>query len=70
MKLEKREISLNEYDSLKDALSVQKALLIEYAFALEKLVGKERKAVVIECMREVGEDLIFVSELLHGLDEN
>lgn len=70
MKLEKREISLNEYYSLKDALQVEKSLLIEYACALESLVGKERKNTALEQMKEVGEDMLFVCDLLRSLDEN
>ena len=68
MKLEKREISLNEYDSLKDALSVEKSLLIEYAFALERLLCKEKRAVALACMQKAGEDLYFVRDLLHDLE--
>ena len=70
MKLEKREISLNERDSLKDGLATEKALLLEYAHSLEKLVGKERKTAVLDSMREAGEDLLFVCACLQGLDEN
>ena len=70
MKLEKREISLNEYDSLKDALQVEKSLLIEYACALESLVGKERKNIALEQMKEVGEDMLFVCDLLRSLEES
>ena len=36
MKLEKREISLNEYDSLQDAFFMQKALLYQYVLVWQK----------------------------------
>ena len=37
MKLEKREITLNERDSIKDAYYMQKVLLNEYICSLEKV---------------------------------
>ena len=36
MRLEKREITLNEQDSLRDVLFLGKALLLEYAESLGK----------------------------------
>lgn len=57
MKLEKREITLNEYDSLKDAYYLEKTLLREYAEGREAAQRKETEGELSRLMREVGEDM-------------
>ena len=47
MKLEKREISLNELDSITDALCAENLLVLEYTRGLEKAKRKEIRGVMI-----------------------
>ena len=64
MKLEKREISLNETDSLRDAFCVEKMLLYAYVDALAAVEKKETRKEILRFMQETGEDLCFVKDLL------
>lgn len=66
MKLEKREITLNEYDSLQETYYFQKLLLKEYAETLCFVERKETRGAVLRLMSETGEDLCFVSDLMNG----
>lgn len=66
MKLEKREITLNEADSLKDAFYIEKTLLAEYVHALPKATKKETRTELLRFMKEAGEDLFFVRDLMRG----
>ena len=66
MKLEKREITLNEYDSLKDVFYTEKTLLNEYAIAISKAQRQETKKELLRLMKEVGEDMCFVRDLMNG----
>ncbi len=63
MKLEKREITLNEADSLKDVFYLEKTVLAAYADALCAARTKEEKDVLLRLMREAGEDLHFIITL-------
>ena len=64
MKLEKREISLNETDSLRDAFAVEKMLLYAYVDALAAVERRETRKEILRFMQETGEDLCFVKDLL------
>ena len=64
MKLEKREITLNERDSLQDILLFEKALLNEYLSALTEMERKETREGVLDLMREVAKESFLVKELL------
>ena len=66
MKLEKREITLNEFDSLKDAFYMEKTLLAEYVHALSKAERKETRGELLSLMKEVGEDMLFIRDLMRG----
>ena len=66
MKLEKREITLHEYDSLQETCYFQKLLLKEYAELLCHVERKEARGAVLRLMTETGEDLCFVSDLTSG----
>ncbi len=68
MKLEKREITLNEYDSLKDMFYVEKLLLQEYVCALGKVLRKETKGELLRQIKETGEDVFFMRELMRGAE--
>lgn len=66
MKLEKREITLNELDSLQDAFYMEKTLLYEYVQALSTSKCKETRLLLTNLMKEVAEDMLFLQDLLHG----
>lgn len=66
MKLEKREITLNEYDSLKDVFYMEKTLLLEYAQAVGKATRKQTLHVLLDFMKETCEDLYFIQGLMNG----
>ena len=63
MKLEKREITLNESDSLKEALYLEKLLLGEYVETLFKTERKDVRAELLRLMQETGEDMCLLLDL-------
>lgn len=69
MKLEKREITLNEKDSLADAYLTQKSLLLTYVAALDKVSKKQTRERLLDLMRETCEDLFFVKDLKESIKE-
>lgn len=69
MKLEKREITLNEKDSVNDVKYIEKHLLLEYAERAEKLARKQSRAEITRLMKEVAEDMWFARDLANGLEE-
>lgn len=66
MKLEKREITLNEFDSLKDAFYAEKMLIVEYVHVLAKAERKETQGELLRLIKEIGEDMLFVRDLMRG----
>ena len=69
MKLEKREITLNEKDSLADAYLTQKSLLLTYVAVLDKVSKKQTRERLLDLMRETCEDLFFVKDLKESIKE-
>lgn len=67
MRLEKREITLNEYDSLQDAYHMQKMLLQEYCLRLPQLKRKQTRAEALRIMEENVKDLFLLSDLIENL---
>ena len=59
MRLEKREITLNEKDSLQDAYMMQKTLLLTYLLAMDKASRKETRKQLLSLLNETGEDLFL-----------
>ena len=66
MKLEKREITLNEYDSLHDIFQTEKNLLRAYIELLEYIESKEIKQAFIKAVSLVAEDMLSVLSLMRG----
>ena len=64
MKLEKREITLNESDSLKDVFFMEKTLLNRYMETLEKASRKEVRNEILNLMKETGEEMCFLQDLM------
>ena len=66
MKLEKREVTLNEYDSLRDIFYLEKLLFSMYGQALEKSARKEVKKELLRLAKETGEEICLMVELMNG----
>ena len=64
MKLEKREITLNEKDSLSDIAYMEKALLFEYVEGLARAGRKETRERLLQFIKETAEDLFLINDLL------
>lgn len=64
MKLEKREITLNEKDSLKDVLLLERALLSQYTEALTKMARKESRERLLTHVKETAEETFWIKDLL------
>ena len=64
MKLEKREISLNEKDSLQDALLCESALLNAYMVAVRDAMRKQVRAEISQLMQEICEESWLILDLL------
>lgn len=64
MKIDKREITLNEYDSLEDMLFMEKSLLREYCTAIFSAERKETRAYLLQAFSSVAEDVFFIEDLL------
>ena len=66
MKLEKREITLNEFDSLHDALCMQKMLMMEYQQAIFCVWRKETRDQLICLLQETAQNALFLQDLMQG----
>ena len=66
MKLEKREITLNEKDSILDAAYSSKLLLSEYAHALTCVSRKEIREELLERIKETSEDVYLLFDLVYS----
>ncbi len=64
MKNSKREITLNEYDSLQDMLFMEKSLMREYCTAIFSATRKEARSYLNQCLSSVAEDVFFLEDLL------
>ena len=60
MKLEKREITLNERDSLMDVVCFDRVLLSAYQDGLAKIKRKETAKALLRQMQETAEELFFI----------
>ena len=69
MKLEKREITLNEKDSLQDMLFAQKNITRMYLEAIEKVRFRECRKTLIKLLAEASEDICFLCDLQKGIEE-
>ena len=63
MKLEKREITLNEADSIKDMYFYEKNLQNRYAHALKFAERKEAEGELSRLLREAEKDAAVLEEL-------
>ncbi len=69
MKLEKREITLNEKDSLTDALFMQKTLLKGYICVMENAYKQETRKEALRLFCQAAEDLYVLKDMLEGCEE-
>ena len=65
MRLEKREITLNEKDSIKDVLFLEYALLNRYVEALVQVERKELRERLLTLLRETAEEVFTMKDLLN-----
>lgn len=70
MKNSKREITLNEKDSIKDLLASEKGLLNGYVSALFHAERKETRQYLINCLSEAAEDVFFLTDVLKTSEGN
>ena len=66
MKNSKREITLNECDSLEDMLFMEKSLMREYCTAIFSAQRKETRSYLVECFASVAEDVFFHGDLIEA----
>ena len=64
MRLEKREITLNEKDSLKDLLLLEQALLGRYADTLTRVMRKEFRQRILELLKEIAQEVFWIKDML------
>lgn len=64
MKFEKREITLNEMDSLKDAYYREKILIEEYVNALFEMDKKQSKDEILKLICETAEEIFLLKDLM------
>ena len=69
MKLEKREITLNEADSLQDMLQTEKNALIQYATFLTFPLRKQAQNLAMQNVAQTAEDLAALQTLIEGVLE-
>ena len=70
MKLEKREITLNETDSLKDVYYLEKTLLREYSARLALAKCQETKHELSALIEQVTQDMKTVESLIKKVVKN
>lgn len=70
MKLEKREITLNEADSLKDVYYLEKTLLREYSARLALAKCQETKHELSTLVKQVTADMENVERLMKKSAQN
>ena len=63
MKLEKREITLNEQDTLLDICRMEESLLHDYVALLTHIQRKQTRELLLTHLREVAEDLYTGTDL-------
>ena len=67
MKLEKREITLNEYDSVSDMLASCERLLSLYKTSAVFLDRKETRTFLKESIGKTLDEIYFLKDLLNGV---
>ena len=69
MKFEKRDITLNEADSIRDILQMEKNMLIEYAQGLVVPLRKQTRNAWLKNLGETAESVGELQNVLQGLIE-
>ena len=64
MKIEKREMTLNEKDTLKDVLAFERTLLAEYVSLSPLIEGEERRENYCEMVQQILHTIFSISDLL------
>ena len=69
MKFEKREITLNEYDSVLDLLLAHERLASVYLEGVQNLSRKELREALKKRLIEVLDDVFYLQDLLENIRE-
>ncbi|MBR2023960.1 MAG: hypothetical protein IJ996_05565 [Clostridia bacterium] len=69
MKFEKRDITLNEADSIRDMLQTEKNTLIEYAVGLSAPLAKQTQNAWLKNLGETAQSVGELQAVLQGLIE-
>ena len=69
MKFEKREITLNEYDSIQDLLFAHERLAFVYLEAAKFIERKELRELLKSKLAEVLDEIFLLEELLNHIRE-
>ena len=67
MKASKREITLNEVDSLWDMLTMEKAILAQYCAAISSAERKETRTELVGAFSSVAEEIFLLCDLLGSM---
>ena len=70
MKLEKREITLNEQDSVQDMLTMEKSILRAYADTVEHAFRKENRNCLCQHLQQTANEIFLLKDKLTSLQEN
>ena len=70
MRIDKREMTLNERDSAADMLALEKALLGKYVEALAVAKRKETRGVLVDRMKSLADEVFFLTDILERIEEN
>lgn len=68
MKNCKRDITLNEKNSLEDMLTFERGLLRDYGAAVFAVESKEGRALFLTAIKELAEDSWFLKDLTDSLN--
>ena len=69
MKFEKREITLNEYDSIQDLLFAHERLAFTYLESAKFIERKELRELLKSKLAEVLDEIFLLEELLNHIRE-
>ena len=68
MKNCKRDITLNEQNSVEDMLIFERGLLRDYGAAASVNESKESRELFLSSVKEVAEDVWFLNDLVNSLE--
>ena len=70
MKNEKREITLNEKDSIKDMLEMEKTLVKGYVDSLWRVEKKQFREQILKHISSTAQDVFLLGDILSGKNQD